>query len=183
VTSVSYAINRARLIPQEEAAWYNINGMGMYGGDIDCVENTLPLGKSLDKCFEDRWFAVVPKLTPSGIQFVTHILSKEAVEIWPTYQNVIVRGVGFPSIPYLFARFAWAILHHVETRFVNQGFPRHVIRIHVDEKEGYVEYKQELMSGIQLQGLYGDGGSSSATLISGDETDGSDVNEVEAVVW
>lgn len=46
-----------------------------------------------------------------------------------------------------------------------------------------MEYKQELMTGIQLQELYGDGSSTSATLMSGDETDGSDINEVKAIVW
>lgn len=197
VTGVSYAIDKAHLVPQEEALWYNNNGMTVYGGDINCAENILFLGKNLHKCFDDRWFVVVPKSTTRGIQYVTHILVHNAAEIWPTYQNIIVRGLTSSSRPYLFARFAWAVLLRVK-QWVNQGFPRHVIRVSVDNEKAVVEYKQELMTGIQLQGLYSGGGSKSATPakrrfqdarddieddFSGEETGGSALEEVEDDFW
>lgn len=181
VTNVSYAVDRVHLVPQEEAAWYSYNGMRIYGADIDCEDNILRLGKNLRKCFNDGWFAIVPKLTQSGIQCVTHILSHNATEIWPTYQNSIVRGLSIPSRPHLFARFAWAIFLRAKM-FVIQGFPLQVIRVHNDWEEGNVEWKQELMTGIQLQRLYGDGWNTSDTPTSGDETDGSDT-EVGEVDW
>lgn len=175
MTNVSYAVDRVHLIPQEEAAWYNYNGMGIYGFDIDCDNNLLCLGKSLRKCFDDGWFAIVPKLTQNGIQCVTHILSHNGTELWPTYQNSIVQGLSVVSMPHLFARFAWAVFHRVKP-FVIQGIPLRVIRVHVDWDEGIIEYKQELMTGTQLQRLYGDG------RTSGDDTDGSET-EVETVDW
>ncbi|UKZ72268.1 uncharacterized protein TrAtP1_013210 [Trichoderma atroviride] len=190
MSGVSYAINRAHLVPQEESVWYLQNGMAVYGGDINCKENILPLRKDLHKCFDDRWFAIVPKLTTGGTQYVSHILARQASELWPTYQNLIIRGLTSASKPYLFARFAWAVLLRVKP-FVTQGFQRHVIRVHVDNNESsLVEYKEEIMTGIQLQAHYGGGGSKAATPLkrktdARDELGGleDDSSEEEAETW
>lgn len=71
----------------------------------------------------------------------------------------------------------------VSDYFSLRAFRAHVIRVHDNGEEAIVEYKQELMARIQLQELYGDGSSTSVTLMSRDEMDGGDIHEVKAAVW
>jgi HNH endonuclease len=69
--------------------------MGRYGRkllrNIDDPANILPLKVDLHRCFDKRWFAIVPKSmeipAPDSSQYVTHILLKEAAELWPIYHN------------------------------------------------------------------------------------------------
>ncbi|KFH48542.1 hypothetical protein ACRE_006410 [Hapsidospora chrysogenum ATCC 11550] len=175
ITNVSFAVKRAHLVPREEGLWYNRNGMTKYGsglGDIDNAANILPLRRDLHKCFDDRWFAVVPETpevattarvtTHSAAQYLTHILSKDAAELWPEYHHTIVQSLHGGSRPYLFARFAWAVLLKVKP-FVTAGWPRHVIRVHISNGQSEVEYRADHLNGPQLQDLYGGGESKAAT--------------------
>lgn len=134
--------------------------MSVYGGDINDPANILPVRKDLHKCFDDRWFAIVPKMTSDGTQFVTHILSKDAAELWPTHHNIIIQHPSNRN--YFFARFAWAIFQQVKL-FIIRGGKREIIRLQLDTDTGAINYKQESMSGPQLQNLFGGGGSRSAT--------------------
>lgn len=142
-------------------------GMGL--SDIDNQANILPLRKDIHHCFDDRWFVIAPKIakvetesTTPSIRYVTHITSRGAAELWPTYHNTLVESFySSRSGAYLFARFAWAILIRVKL-FVINGRPRHVIRIHKDE-EGKIEYKGEYCTGEMLSSEYGGGGSQAAT--------------------
>ncbi|KAH0530679.1 hypothetical protein TsFJ059_005279 [Trichoderma semiorbis] len=160
ITGSSYAVNGAHLVPRDEMQWYGENCMSVYGGDINDPANILPVRKDLHKCFDDRWFAIVPKMTSDGTQFVTHILSKDAAELWPTYHNITIQHPSNRN--YLFARFAWAIFQQVKL-FIIQGGKREIIRLQLDTDTGAINYKQESMSGPQLQNLFGGGGSRSAT--------------------
>ncbi|KAL7781692.1 hypothetical protein V8C37DRAFT_398130 [Trichoderma ceciliae] len=162
ITNVSYAVDGAHIVPREEAAWYTSNAMAGYGGGIDNEANILRMRKDLHNCFDNRWFAIVPKTTLNGAQYVTHILPKKAAEIWPTYHNVGIQLLPTESRPYLFARFAWAILLQVKA-WITIGIPRNVIRVQVDKEKGTFEYKMESIAGPQLQFLYGGGGSKAAT--------------------
>ncbi|KAL7627754.1 hypothetical protein AAE478_001949 [Parahypoxylon ruwenzoriense] len=173
ITNVSFAIKGAYLVPREERPWYNRNAMSQYGwglGDIDNAANILPLRRDLHKCFDDRWFAIVPKIfeagtsvgvTTSSPQYVTHILSNEAAELWPTYHHTIVQSLHNSSRPYLFARFAWAILLRVKP-YITAGIPRDVTRVYINNDERKTEYKAERLSGPQLERLYCGGGSKAA---------------------
>jgi HNH endonuclease len=169
ISNFSFAIDGAHLVPQEEALWYRRNDMRRYGGtilcDIDNSTNIIPLKTDLRRCFDNRWFAIVPKVMkptiPHSPQYVTHILQGEAAELWPTCQNIIVQYLRPMARPYLFARFAWAVLLQVKP-FITDDLPRHVIRIQISE-EDKIEYKKELLSGPQLKACYGGGGSKGAT--------------------
>ncbi|EEH11301.1 conserved hypothetical protein [Histoplasma capsulatum G186AR] len=178
ITNFSICTEEAHLVPKEEVLWYSRNGMYRYGrdlGDIDNPANLLPLRPDIHKCFDKRWFVIVPKIAGGGgahetdtstrsAYYVSHILSDNAAEYWPTYHNTIVQYLGNDSRPYLFARFAWAILLFVKP-FVTTGDPRNVIHLEVStsvEKTQTV-WKAEYLSGAQLKANYSGGGSKSAT--------------------
>jgi HNH endonuclease len=146
--------------------------MGRYGHEllqnIDDPANILPLKVDLHRCFDKRWFAIIPKnkeiSAPYTTQYVTHILLNEAAEIWPTYHNNPVQNLSEKAHYYLFARFAWAILLQVKP-FIIAGFPRNVIRIQMD-LEGRINREEKLLSGSQLKAYYGGGGSKRATPLN-----------------
>jgi hypothetical protein len=134
--------------------------------DIDNVANILPLKPDIHDCFDNRWLIIVPKVgTHPPSKYVSHILSADAAELWPTYHNVIVQNLHPVSRPYLFARFAWAVIFQVKT-FVTSGISRHVVRIRVTTDtngEEKIERKKEFLSGRELINSYGGGGLKSAT--------------------
>ncbi|KAF4624778.1 hypothetical protein G7Y89_g13391 [Cudoniella acicularis] len=170
ITKTNFAIDGAYLIPQRERTWYEDNEMSRYGvglSDIDNTVNILPLRKDIHYCFDNRWFVIVPEITKietrsatPSIQYITHIISRDAAGIWPIYHNTLVESLHNSSCAYLFARFAWAILFRVKS-FVIKGCPRYVIRIHKDE-EGNIEYKAEHCTGMMLSSKYSGGGSQAA---------------------
>ena len=102
-------------------------------------------------------FAIVPK----NSKLATHILSKMAAHYWPTYHNRPVRHLHNQPAPFLFARFAWAILQNVKT-FVLRGLNRSVIQLQLDN-EGRRSYPVEILNGNKLISKYGGGGSQNAT--------------------
>ncbi|EDN08328.1 predicted protein [Histoplasma mississippiense (nom. inval.)] len=81
--------------------------------------------------------------------------------------NASTNGVQYlenDSRPYLFARFAWAILLSVKP-FVTNGEPLNVIRLEVSTgvEETQKVWKAGFLSGAQLKANYSGGGSKSAT--------------------
>jgi hypothetical protein len=172
ISNFSFAIDEAHLVPQEEALWYQRNDMGRYEDailcDINNPSNIIPLKTDLHRCFDNRWFAIIPKVikttTPHSVQYVTHILRAQAAELWQLYHNTVVQYLNNKARPYLFARFAWAILLQIKP-FITADFPRHAIRIQISG-EGKIEYKEQLFSGLQLKSFYGGGGSKRATPIN-----------------
>jgi HNH endonuclease len=170
ISNFTFAVDSAHLMPQEEAVWYQRNDMARYGdailGDMNNPANVIPLKSDLHTCFDNRWFAIIPKVTEpkttaQSPQYVTHILRRHAAELWPTFHNIIVENLHSTARPYPFARFAWAILLHVKL-FVTAGFTRHAIRIRLSG-EDKIGYTRERLSGPQLQIYYGGGGSKRAT--------------------
>ncbi|KAG5289480.1 hypothetical protein I7I48_08813 [Histoplasma ohiense] len=142
--------------------------------DIDNPANLLPLTPDILKCFDKRWFVIVPKIAGGGgahetdngtrsARYVSHILSE--AEYWPTYHNTIVQYLESDSRPYLFARFAWAILLSVKP-FVTNGEPLNVIRLEVSTgaEETQKVWTAEFLSGAQLKANYSGGGSKSADI-------------------
>jgi len=168
----SCAIDDAHLVPEEEALWYRRNAMHRYSsdfGDINNATNLLPLRTDIHRCFDNRWFIIVPKsetgvAVPHSFRYVTQILSEEASdsELWPASHGVLVQNLHSGCGPYLFARFAWAVLLRVK-RFVTSGLPIRVVRIHAVGKTSQLDRKVETLSDIELMSLYGGGGSKSAT--------------------
>jgi hypothetical protein len=163
-------------VPKEEPVWYDKNGMDRYGTDIRDIDNPaniVQLRPDIHKCFDKRWFAIVPKiagdLEASGTcpQYTAHLLSGNAAELWPQCHNVIVQYLHPRSKPYLFARFAWAVLLWAK-HFIVAGFGRNVYRIQVSTDAASsgnlaIQRKEEFLSGKELQKWYGGGGSKTAT--------------------
>jgi hypothetical protein len=146
--------------------------MGRYGRqllrNIDVPANILPLKVDLHRCFDKRWFTIVPKRmeisAPYSSLYVTHILLEEAAELWPTYHNTPVQYLHENARYYLFARFAWAVLLQVKP-FIIAGFSRHVIRIQMSG-EDKINREEKFLNGSQLKAYYGGGGSQRATPLN-----------------
>jgi HNH endonuclease len=142
--------------------------MGRYGREllhnIDDPANILSLKVDLHRCFDKRWFAIIPKSkeisAPHSSQYVTHILLDEAAELWPRYHNTTVQYLDEKSHYYLFARFAWTILLLVKP-FIIAGFSRHVIRIQMSGEDKIIR-EEKFLNGSQLKTYYGGGGSKRA---------------------
>jgi hypothetical protein len=140
--------------------------MGRYGpGMQDTIHNSgniLSLRRDIYTCFDNRLLTILPKAfapTPGSPQYIVHFLSNNdiAAEYWPTYHHCLVQYLSMCSRPYLFARFAWAILFNVK-KFVTSGITRHVV-VRTGGKDGKVEYDKKVLNGAQLIASYGDGGS------------------------
>jgi hypothetical protein len=164
VTNYSYSVEDAHLIPRAEALWYERNGMDRYGGqglgDINNSANILPLRSDIHRCFDDRWFVIVPKLaTPPSHQYVTHLISNDAAEISPTH-NTLVQYLSVRSTPYLFAHFAWAVLLRLKA-FINSGISRNVVRNSGSRDK--IERNIEILDGMQLKSYYSGVGSKACT--------------------
>lgn len=192
ISNFSFAIEDAHLVPQEEALWYARNDMGRYGDevlrDINVAANILPLKVDIHRCFDKRWFAIVPKVSgtagPYSPQYATHVLVRAAAELWPTHHNTLVQYLHPEARPYLFARFAWAVLLQVKS-FIIAGPERHVFRIQTSDADKMgCAYKNERVSGSKLKASYGGGGSKRATPVNKSSGAGSmaddDGNRVES---
>ncbi|KAK4146081.1 uncharacterized protein C8A04DRAFT_35347 [Dichotomopilus funicola] len=170
ITNAGYAVGEAHLVPKEERVWYTENQMSRYGvglPDIDNRANILPLRKDIHYSFDARWFVIVPRMVTTNsslmpsLQYVTHIISRDAAELWPAYHLALVESLRTDSRAYLFARFAWAILFQVKL-FVTAGRRRHVIQVSRDEA-GDAKYEAKFRTGTELEKAYGGGGSKTAT--------------------
>ncbi|KAL7624887.1 hypothetical protein AAE478_004101 [Parahypoxylon ruwenzoriense] len=138
LTNFSSPLHEALLVPGREWSWYDMNGMRLYGlgagqNEIDNEVNTIPLKSDVHDIFDNRWFAIVPKTADSGTpQYVSHILSPSAAEFWPSQHNILIKSLYPDSRPYLFARFAWAILLQVKD-FICEGLERRVVQVCMDK--------------------------------------------------
>lgn len=119
----------AHLVPLGEAQWYSINGMDNNRSTISGEANVFPLREDLEKCFNDGCFAIVPKLTPMGIQYVMNFLSTSAEETWPKYHGSVALQLPEDSRPNLFVRFAWAIFTRANP-WIGVGEQRTVFRVY-----------------------------------------------------
>jgi len=166
ITNFPGPLERAHLVPQEEEAWFLRNDMGCYGpimeNTIHNCANILSLRRDIHTCFDNRLLTILPKAfarTPGPPQYIVHFLSNTdiAARYWPTYHHCLVQYLDEGSRPYLFARFAWAILFHVK-QFVTSGITRCVV-VRTGGKDSNVEYDKKVLSGTQLIASYGGGGS------------------------
>lgn len=187
ISNFSYSLEEAHLVPKEEVDWYNRNDMGRYGigiGDIHNPANLLLLKSDIHKCFDNRCVVIAPKVLRAvseagSPRYMTHILLDDAAELWPTYHNTLVQYLHIRSAPYLFARFAWAVLLSVK-RFITTNNPRYIIRLDAStDANGIqrVKYEKQLLNGQQLNNLYGGGGSKAATPMKRKSQGGSTVDD------
>ncbi|EPE05814.1 hypothetical protein F503_08345 [Ophiostoma piceae UAMH 11346] len=75
--------------------------------------------------------------------------------------NGLVHGVYIHSAPFLFARFAWAILLRAKA-FVVSGESRHV-QVAITDDDGQRTYENEFMAAQDLWAAYSGGGSIGST--------------------
>jgi hypothetical protein len=116
----------AHIIPREGTLWYLRNGINRYGtdpGDIDNETSIIPIRPDIHRCFDKRYFVLVPKLfdfASSLPYFVSNILSASNADYWPEYHN----GRG-PDLDYVAAStFAQTADHnHTTSHQGNQKSP------------------------------------------------------------
>lgn len=173
VTNTSYALTEAHIIPREETEWFLINGIHRYGSgryDIDDPSNIVTLRSDVRICFDRRVFAFVPKPDEHQVkEFVVHMLDSRHADFATSYQNRTVYLSEMVSQEYLFARFAWAVIHLVKP-FIIGGVDRRIakfsrVKTGSDDGggKGLPKAKIELLEGASLMALYGGGGSRSAS--------------------
>lgn len=128
--------------------------------------------RSIYTLFDARVFAIVQEILEAessfpSPQYVTHILSERKAEFWPTCHNILVQNLPMRFRPYLFARFAWAILLHVKHFVITR--PRYIVKrnITVDE-DGLdsLEYKTEVVPQKELMMSYGGGTKAAISKVS-----------------
>lgn len=119
-----------QIVPQTEQDWYNLNKMAIgqpkprdpVGNDsspppisIYSRGNSISLERTLHAPFNAGSFAIVPKLTPMGVDYVVTIFAKYAgdpEESWVIFNGGPARPFAEGSKRLLFARFAWTIFLH-----------------------------------------------------------------------
>ncbi|OIW25614.1 hypothetical protein CONLIGDRAFT_647355 [Coniochaeta ligniaria NRRL 30616] len=169
VTQCAYSLEKAHLVPQTEKVWYRRNSMfthscGQLGG-IDNNANLLYLRIDTHRSFDNKDWVIVPKPTYSDPEFTyaVHVLDcdKPAAQFYTNWHNCEVLNLQDNSKAYLFARFAWAVIQGVKP-FLMAGIPRNIVRVEADKK-GTSTWEVKLVSGKELDELYGEGGSEGAT--------------------
>ncbi|KAH8890487.1 hypothetical protein GQ53DRAFT_177621 [Thozetella sp. PMI_491] len=164
ITRYTSALEKAHLVPREEQAWFNQNGMRAYGGDtepnnIDTPSNLISIRADLHTLFDQRWFVVFP--CP---EYRVYVIQQRASRIVNDIHDVPVCLSGVVA-PFLFTRFAWAVLFAVKG-FVTGQQSRKVRVRNTKTTPGEPKYITTIMSGEELQIRYGGGGSKAATPIS-----------------
>lgn len=119
-----------QIVPQAEQQWYNLNTMTIsqpkpqdpVGNDsslpltsIYSRGNSIYLEPNLHAPFHAGSFAIVPKLTPMGMEYVLTIFAKYTggpEESWVIFNGGPARPFAKGSKRLLFARFAWTIFLH-----------------------------------------------------------------------
>lgn len=132
---------------------------------INMPPNLLPLDLSVHKTFDQWQFIIFPKTfktesagsgseagTSVGarppLPFVTHILHRNSAEFWPMRHNFVVHSLHQDAGPYLFARFAWAILFGVKDFLLYQQ-DRHII-LRVAGTHNISQYQKTWLSGEEI---------------------------------
>lgn len=137
-------VDAAHIIPELEADWFGRNEMQCYGNDPDAYglrnsNNLIALRPDLHRAFDDHRIVIVPKCG----SFTVHIL--QGVPFMARqFHNRQTHGIDWVPVPWLFSRFALAIIrstHH----FLARGIPRRLVRWNSDQ----ARYLEETVSGDQ----------------------------------
>lgn len=114
----------AHIIPAQEQAWYDRNGMRRYSGfghkSLGDVGNMIRLRRDLHYIFDNRKLVFVPKApSPSDAAYwVAHAMdySKDLLAL---YHNLQLHDISGIPREYLLARFAWTIFPDMEGFLIN----------------------------------------------------------------
>ena len=101
-----------------------------------------------------------PSLPGRTTQYVTHLLTTEAAELWPEQHYVSPNSLHAKCTHYLLARFAWAIPLHIKP-FVTSKKDWIVIYIDDAKAKDWV-FKTGWLSAAKLDQRYGGGGEQGA---------------------
>ncbi|KAK0733763.1 hypothetical protein B0T26DRAFT_736627 [Lasiosphaeria miniovina] len=160
----------------DEAYYFIVDGSVLYpiwpsvhAGSVTTIDCGITnAGYAVDEAH--LWFVIIPKIVTIDsslqpcLQYVTHIISESAAELWAQSHITLVGSLNNQSRAYLFARFAWAILFWAKL-FVIAGQRRHAIRVSRDA-DGKIEHKTMSCTGIEPRNAYGGGGSKTASPLN-----------------
>ncbi|KAF4988037.1 hypothetical protein FDECE_15207 [Fusarium decemcellulare] len=124
ILSGSLTKANAHLVPRAMSSWFRYNNMGNYVSDYrphlsTCnLENMQQLRGDFLKDFDERAFAIVPKLTRDGYRLVAHYVSAADDLSCPAniFHNQMSQQVQRIPIELLYAHFAYTIFGLLEPR-------------------------------------------------------------------
>ncbi|KAF4460808.1 hypothetical protein FALBO_12405 [Fusarium albosuccineum] len=128
ILSGSLTKANAHLVPRAMSSWFRYNNMGSYLSDCrpdlgtDNLENMQQLRGDLLKDFDERAFAIVPKLSRDGYRLASHYVSAADDLSCPAnvFHNRMSQQVQRIPVELLYARFACTIFGLLE-RFTSQA--------------------------------------------------------------
>lgn len=151
-----------QIVPQAEQQWYRLNRMAINPPKPqDPVDNDSPppltsiysrgnsiyLEPNLHAPFNARSFAIVPKFTPMGVEYVLTILGKyvgDPEESWVIFNGGPARPFAKGSKRLLFARFAWTIFLHSNPWISDSiGDGRTILRLFLSPYTRALKYGKE----------------------------------------
>ncbi|GKT67224.1 hypothetical protein ColTof4_13611 [Colletotrichum tofieldiae] len=159
VTNHRFGLTNAHLIPAEEAEWFMWNNMSRYGvamRDVHDSQNIICLRADIHRCFDTAASTPASAVTPSSFDppsYVVHVVGLKSGEFPTLYHNTLLQNLEDTSREYMLARFAWTVLLLVKP-FVLTGSSR---------SGGGLDWDVEEVPGPKLLGLYGGGGTRSAS--------------------
>lgn len=143
---------RAFLVPLDEEIWYGINRMQSTMGPPHLQDHNNPLRDDANAIhlrpdmmvpFRSASFAIVPKLTPTGMHYVMTVLLNRPLGVWSTLNGRVAHRFQTGSKHHLFARFAWAIFEHANP-CLGLGIWRVVLRRFRDAAGSWI-YRKEFI--------------------------------------
>lgn len=177
ITGYQMGVNECHLVPNNQDAWWANNGMRLYTklitGNITDEANLAILRADIHSLLDNHQIGIVPKPLlslplpsssvspvlnhgpgPSLYAFAAHVLKDddESREFCDLYHNVTIPQIGVERLrpEFLFTRFAWAMLSHLQT-FLSSPTPRHVVlTVRNDTEPGSCETDLRWMNGKEL---------------------------------
>ncbi|ATY64983.1 hypothetical protein A9K55_005359 [Cordyceps militaris] len=163
---------KAHIIPQSHDKWYTDNAMRDYSQGAKSVfnsqDNLCQLRGDLHRIFDDRAFALVPKVDAKGrLHTVVHFFSttNDYGDAALRYHNRKVHSLDSVAPEFLFARFALTIFAHVKD-FILGGENRRIAVVYrgIDSNGGPAWLTREVeLNRTQRHSRYGGGGSRSSS--------------------
>lgn len=177
ITGYQMGVNECHLVPNNQDAWWANNGMRLYTksvtGHIADEANLAILRADIHSLLDNHQIGIVPKPSPSpsppsslippvldhgpgrsSYAFAAHVLKDddESREFCDLYHNIAIPQIGVERLrpEFLFTRFAWAMLSHLQT-FLSSPTRRHVaLTARNDTEPGSCETDLRWMNGKEL---------------------------------
>lgn len=120
ISDAEEACEMAHIIPAQEQAWFDKNGMWRYSGcshrSIGAVSDMMRLRRDLHSLFDARKIVFVLKASSSpsdAASWVVHAM-EYSKDLLALYHNLQLHDVSSIPREFLFARFAWTLFPDIE---------------------------------------------------------------------